>query len=221
MSSFNYNCSQVSDGTMKKTEGDSIVVDSNRRRFLESKGMSIERSVLVRLDYNSEDFCRYSVVDDTAAGEGMVRDGRIADGLATQTKNLALFLPLADCIGVVLYDPEHEACMLTHLGRHNLEQRGGEKSVEFMVTQFGTNPSKLEVYFSPSAGKANYPVFSFDGQSLAEVALAQLGASGVTRSNITLSSIDTTTDDRYFSHSEFLKGHCPTDGRFAIAAWLS
>ncbi len=206
---------------MKKTAVDSTVVDSNRRQFLESEGASLEHSILVQLDYNSDDFCRYDVIDETAVGEGMTRDGRIADGLATQAKNLALFLPLADCIGVVLYDPEHEALMLTHLGRHNLEQRGGEKSVKFMMAQFATNPSKLEVHFSPSAGKANYPVFRFGGQSLAEVALAQLGAAGVNRSNITLSPIDTTIDERYFSHSEFLKGDRPSDGRFAVVTWLT
>lgn len=204
---------------MKKVGADSTMVDDNRRRFLEREGASLEHSVLVQLDYASENFCRYDVVDGSAAGEGMIRDGRIADGLATTEKNVALFLPLADCIGVVLYDPEHEALMLTHLGRHNLEQLGGRKSVEFMVARFDTDPTKLEIHFSPSAGKENYPMFSFGGKSLAEVAVEQLVTTGVKQGNIELSPIDT-TDENYFSHSQYLKGHRPTDGRFAIAAWL-
>ncbi len=206
---------------MKKADADPVAVDSNRRRFLEREGVVPEQTVLVHLSYDSEDFTRYGVVNETDAGDGITHDVKqIADGLATQTKNLALFLPLADCIGVVLYDPVHQAVMLTHLGRHNLEQQGGQKSVEFMAMRFGSDPGQLEVYFSPSAGKENYPVFSFDGQSLADVALAQLTTAGVKRTNITLSPIDTTTDQEYFSHSQYLKGKRANDGRFAIVARL-
>lgn len=205
---------------MKRSGANKVVVDENRRAFLEQRNLSLEKSVLVQLDYDSDNFCRYDVIDETAAGEGIVRGGRIADGLATQTKGLALFLPLADCVGVVLYDPEHVALMLTHLGRHNLEQNGGQRSVEFMIDEFGTDPSKLKVFFSPSAGKENYPVFSFDGKSLAEVAVIQLQTAGVRLENIEVSPIDTTEDLSYFSHSEFLKNHRKNDGRFAVVAWL-
>ena len=213
--------SEVKDGTMKRNGAEVAVVDKNRQVFLKANAMELDDAVLVQLDYNTEDFCRYAVIDSSAAGEGLVREGRIADGLATQEKGLALFLPLADCIGVVLYDPEHEVLMLTHLGRHNLEQNGGQKSVEFMKEQFGSKPENIEVYFSPSAGKENYPVFSFGGKSLAEVAMSQLEAAGVKSENIELSAIDTTKDKRYHSHSEFLKGNRTDDGRFAIAAMLT
>ena len=110
--------------------------------------------------------------------------------------------------------------MVTHLGRHNLEQHGGQKSVEFMMKKFNTSPGKLEIHFSPSAGRENYPLFSFGGKSLAEVAVEQLTAAGVRSETIELSLIDTTIDERYFSHSQYLKGRRPSDGRFAIISWL-
>ena len=213
--------STVKDGTMKRDSASVSQVDNNRRLFLEKYSSSPDESVLVQLDYNSDDFCHYESVDDTAAGEGMARDGRIADGVATQAKHLTLFLPLADCIGAVLYDSEHEALMLTHLGRHNLEQNGGQKSVEFMTSTYGTHPENLEVWLSPSAGAENYPLFSFEGRSLQDVTLEQLIQAGVLESNIELSNIDTTKDENYFSHSEFLKGNRQTDDRFAVVAWLS
>lgn len=213
--------STATDGSMKRSGDDAAAVDASRRRFLLEHGTSLEQSVLVQLDYDSDDFCRYSLVDASAAGEGMLRPGRIADGLATRTSGLVLFLPLADCIGAVLYDPEHWALMLTHLGRHNLEQDGARRSVEFMVKAFGTNPRRLEIHFSPSAGKQNYPFFAFGNKSLAEVAVEQLRVAGVPRQTIQLSSVDTTTDQNYFSHSEFLKGNRVSDGRFAVMAKLS
>ncbi len=211
--------SQVKDGTMKDGAS-SAKIDENRRVFLEKNSLSLQKSVLVRLDYDSEDFCRYDVVDEVAPGEGMVRDGRIADGLATQTKALTLFLPLADCIGAVLYDPEHKALMLTHLGRHNLEQNGGQRSVEFMAEKFNTNPANLQISLSPSASAENYPLFTFENRGMQEVVVRQFVAAGVQPSNIAQSSTDTTTDTNYFSHSEFLKGNREIDGRFAVVAWL-
>lgn len=207
------------DGSMSKAVS-TDERDKNRRNFLAKNNMAPENTVLVQLDYNSEDFCRYDVANVDAAGEGMVRKGRIADGLATQAKDLALFLPLADCVGVVLYDPEHEALMLTHLGRHNLEQHGGQKSVEFMTEQFGTDPVKLEVWLSPSAGAESYPLYAFDNKSIQAVTVEQLETADVRNEHIESSSIDTTRDENYFSHSEFLKGNRESDGRFAVAAML-
>lgn len=213
--------STVHDGTMKRVNAMQLdEVKENWRKFLEVHNTSLERSILLQFDYDHSSFCHYEAVDESAAGEGILRDGRLADGLATQTKNLALFLRLGDCIGAVLYDSEHEAVMLSHLGRHNLEQNGGQKSVEFMRQAFGTNPARLEVYFSPSAGAENYPLFDFDNKSLAEVAINQLCAGGARRENIKLSPVDTTTSENYFSHSEYKKGHRKTDGRFAIMAMM-
>lgn len=212
--------SKVNDGTMKRVGNNLLEVDTNRQKFLDKHGASLERAVLVQLDYDSEEFCRYSVVDAGKAGEGMVREGRIADGLATREKGLMLFLPLADCVGAVLYDPTHEALMLTHLGRHNLEQNGGQKSVEFMTKQFGTDPSNIEVTLSPSAGAEHYPLHTFDNKSLQEVTCEQLISGGVLPGHITRSAVDTTKDAGYFSHSEYLKGNRESDGRFAIVAAL-
>ena len=213
--------STISDGSMKRVGEDTRTVDQNRHRFLLQYDTNPERSVLVQLSYDSGNFCRYDVVDESAAGEGMVRPGRIADGLATQKKNLALFLPLADCNGVVLYDPEHAAIMVTHLGRHNLEQRGGQHSVEFMTHQFSADPSKLHAYFSPHAGAERYPLYAFDGRSIGDISRDQLVQAGLRHDNIVDAKIDTTDDDRYYSHSEFLKGNQQSDGRFAVLAMLS
>lgn len=205
---------------MKGGEDDVSMIDRNRQAFLQTIESSPEEAVRVQLDYDSHDFCRYSVVDASAKGEGMTRNGRIADGLVTTCRRLALFLPLGDCIGAILYDSQHNALMLTHLGRHNLEQNGGANSVAYMVARYGTDPSNIEVVLSPAAGSGNYPLYAFMGKGLADVATKQLMAAGVLASHIIWSSVDTTTDRRYFSHSEYLKGRRQTDGRFAIVAML-
>jgi copper oxidase (laccase) domain-containing protein len=214
--------SVVDDGTMKKVgHADPEQVDENRIAWLGRHGVDIKQTVLVSLDYATDDFCHYSFVDQTMTGDGMTRRSTMTnDALATHASHVALFLPLADCVGAVLYDPMTKILMLSHLGRHNLEQHGGQKSVEYLAKEHTVDPKNLLVWLSPSAGKENYPLFNFDHTSLQQVTIEQMLAAGVYKENITPSNIDTTKCQEYFSHSEYKKGHRQTDGRFAVLAMI-
>jgi len=210
--------STTADGSMS-TVPDTETVRKNREAFLRAHGMSLKDSVLVRLKYEGDNYRRYLEVTVDDAGDGMNRESTIiADALFTREKNLALFLPLADCIGAVIEDREQGIIGLSHLGRHNLLQDGGRETIRYMIEQFGSRPEDLFVTLSPSAGQENYPLFDFDNRSLQDVAIEQLMSADITREHITPSLIDTTVDEIYFSHSQFLKGNRETDGRFAIAA---
>lgn len=214
--------SSVNDGTMKKVGyTDPEEVDDNRERFLSQNNIPVNQAVLVQLDYDTNDFCRYYKVGKSEAGDGVAYHSTIAsDGLATNEKNLALFLPLADCVGAVIYDPLKKVLMLSHLGRHNLVQDGGRKSIEFLQHEYNIKPEDLEAWLSPAAGESNYPLFDFKNKSLQDVSKEQLISAGVKKEKIEISSIDTTKDHGYFSHSEFLKGNRLLDGRFAIAVMI-
>lgn len=214
--------STISDGTMKR--GGSVepsVVDTLRHKFLQKNKMNSDNTVLVQLAYEGDDYCRYHEVNHTDAGAGIAHPAQlVSDGLLTRTQGLALFLPLADCIGVVLHDPVTSSLMLSHLGRHNLEQKGGQKSVEFMCEKTGASAQDIKVWLSPAAGPENYPLFSFNNHGMHEVAKEQLIDAGIQETHITASRIDTTKDHDYYSHSEFLKGHRNEDGRFTVVAML-
>lgn len=216
-----YFASTVSDGSMKPVNGDGADVRANRKRFLDSKGIDINQSTLLHLTYGGENYTRYLTVDGGLLGDGIVRESTIeVDALVTTDPNHALFLPLADCIGAVIHDPVKNVLMLSHLGRHNLEQQGGAKSIRYLVEKFAVDPKDMTVWLSPAAGQQNYPLFSLDNRGMHDVATEQLIRAGVPESNITRSSSDTTTDDKYFSHSQFLKGNRETDGRFAVVAMM-
>lgn len=210
-------------GSMKTKDSRDIErVRAARTAFLAEHNIALNDTTLVHLTYESDNFCRYQAVDKTLKGDGLTRSPSVeVDGLVATEPGHALFLPLADCIGAVLHDPTKNILMLTHLGRHNLEQNGGTTSVEYLVKQHGIDPNDLIVWLSPAAGKENYPLFAFDGRSLHDVATDQLQAAGVVNKNITASPIDTTKDKDYYSHSEFLKGHQKTDDRFAVAVVMN
>jgi copper oxidase (laccase) domain-containing protein len=155
-------------------------------------------------------------------GKGIVpgTDIEVYDALMTTQPGIALFLPLADCVGAILYDPTKKVLMVSHLGRHNIEQQGALKSVEYMKDNAGVEPNNLKVWLSPSAGKENYPLFAFDNKSQQDVVLEQLKEAGVSAANIETANVDTTTSEDYFSHSQYLKDNSKPNGRFAIVAML-
>jgi len=214
--------STATDGDMLprgKTGVELEKVRTNIANFLEKNDMNIAQSCRVCLEYDRADFRRYMVVGYENAGAGYGdKDIAVADGLATRTKNLALFLALADCLGAVLFDPENAALMMTHLGRHATEQHGAAASVEFMTKKFNTDPSQLRIWLSPSAGAENYPLWAFDNRSQRDVNVEHFIAAGVQPENIIGEDIDVTTDPNYFSHSNFLKGLQKSDDKFAIVA---
>jgi copper oxidase (laccase) domain-containing protein len=214
--------STIADGSMKSTNLPYRSILPTRTAFLEKHALRPGDTTLVRLTYGGDNYTRYSIISDKDKGDGMTRDATIvADALVTTTPGHALFLPLADCIGAVIHDPKKNILMLSHLGRHNLEQFGGTKSIEFLVENFQCDPKDITVCLSPAARKDNYPLFAFDNRSMHDVATEQLLTGGIAVEHITSSSVDTTKDTTYFSHSEYLKGHRDTDGRFAVVAVMN
>ena len=211
--------SKVDDGSMGK-ESENVL--ANRSGFLASHSISPEQTVLVHLVYKGDNYCRYDEVNSSDGGDGITHSPtRVNDALFTRESGVALFLPLADCVGVVLVDEKQHVLGVSHMGRHNLEQSGARRSVEYMQSQFGSNAADITIYMSPAASKKNYPLFAFANRSMHEVAYEQFVEAGILPQKIQTATEDTTTDPKYFSHSEYLKGHRETDGRHALVAQLT
>lgn len=212
--------SDVSDGNMKVVPtmepSEIALARQNRLKALKAIGLSGSSTALVRVSYELDDFCKFTALD---APGGYCIDNDLdvpfSDGLLTTVSELGLLLPLADCLGVVLYNAQHHALMMVHCGRHTLLQEGALKAVRFMEKQVGARPTKIHSWFSPCAGKENYPLFEAQNKSLQELAHEQLVQAGLSVASIQLSSLDTTTSSDFYSHSQG-----DTLNRFAICAKL-
>jgi len=215
--------STLLDGSMQSIHSGNLAqANQSRTDFLNKNGIQPEATTLVRLKYEGDDYCRYATIDDTFKGDGIVRESTVVnDALVVTRPQHALFLPLADCIGAVLHDPVKNILMVSHLGRHNLEQYGGTRSVEFLQEHHGVNPQDVTIWLSPAAGKSSYPLFEFNNRSLHEVAMEQFIRAGIRAENIDISPIDSSQDANYYSHSQFLKGRRDNDGRFAVVAFMT
>lgn len=211
--------SSKGDGNMKFGIGDEADVRKNRQAFLSAANIDIDRTTLVAITYDTDDFTKYRVVDGDEKPAGMHSMDNVvhADALVTKEPHRALFLPLADCVGAIIYDPEHRVLMVSHIGRHSAEMDGGRRSVKYLQNTFSSDPAKLQVWLSPGVGRDTYPLHRFGGKGLQEVIIDQLHASGVLDNNIEASHIDTAKSKEYYSHSEYLKGN-DEQGRFAIVA---
>lgn len=215
--------SSNSDGNMKFGIGLADQVRTHRQQFLRSVGIPPEHTTLVSVTYDTDDFAKYRVATHHDKTTGMDDPEVIehADALAVDQPNHALFLPLADCVGAILYDPVRRVLMVSHLGRHSVEVSGGTRSAEYLQKTFQSDPRNIRVWLSPAVGNATYPLRAFGGKGLHEVIVQQLVAAGIPVDNIETSGVDTAQNEQYFSHSEFLKGNRDDPGRFAIVAMMT
>lgn len=206
--------SSMSDGSMK--DGAELLTPGalrNRDAFLAALGMDPAKAAVFYADFDDDDFCHYA-----EATPGLMPG---CDGVSTNKIGQPILLPLADCVGTVLYDPVRHAVMIAHLGRHSTEQEGGAKVVAYMADTYGSHPADLLVWLGPSPHGADYPLHAFDNRSFTDVLTGQLARAGVAAEHIEISTVDTSTNPQYYSHSQFLKGVQATDGRYALEVQLT
>jgi len=193
----------------------------NREKFLKHFAITPEQTTQVRVTFDAEHYRRYRVADADEKGAGLTKTyPEPADALVTAVPGHALILPLADCVGAILYDARQKILMVSHLGRHSTEEMGAQHSVEFLHKHYGTAPSDILVWLSPAVGEAQYPLRAFEGRGLQEVNIEQFLSSGIIPEHLEIASVNTAEHDDYYSHSEFLKGDNHKHGRFAIVAMM-
>ena len=219
--------SAVSDGSMlNRHDPDDSSVIENRRKFFDKHNVPFEKTIRLNTDLlkratvdHETNYCKFIPVDLSNAGDGMNGDSLIvADAIVTTQKDLPLMLPVADCVGAVLFDPVNTVLMMSHLGRHSLEQKGAVQAVHYLKEHFQTKPEEIQVWLTPAAGKDSYKIWALDNKGMKEATLEQLAEAGVLSSNIQDDSRHTTEDETLYSYSEFLKGHRNEDGDHMIAA---
>ena len=86
--------------------------------------------------------------------------GLTGDGLVTDLPGVLLAIQTADCLPVLLADPEHHAVGAFHAGWRGTLARIVEKGVGRMRKEFGSDPAKLLAAIGPGVGACCYAVGS-------------------------------------------------------------
>ncbi len=79
-----------------------------------------------------------------------------ADGIATDQKNLALIIQVADCQAFLFYDPTKKILSLLHAGWRGLASNAIQKHIDLLSKTWNTDPHDLFVYIAPSICAACY-----------------------------------------------------------------
>ena len=224
--------SSKDDGTMLNRIRDRHVAEvlENRRRFCDHIGVKYDDVVYHVISYGQgQTFDNIAEVTETDTVK-CNNEGIFADTLYTEAAGIGLFLPVADCIATVIYDPKRRALMLAHLGRHSTVVQLMSQAVRYFVER-GSRAKDLQIWMSPSITQKNYRMdyfnhandtnwYNFCRQTADGIYLDMQGfnrslaiQAGVPDENIFISPIDTADDPNYFSHSAG-----DTGGRFAVLA---
>ena len=226
--------SSKNDGTMlNRIRGRHVAeVLENRRRFCDQTGVKYDDVVYHVISYDQgqtfDNIAEATEADTTRHNN----EGIFADALYTEVAGVGLFLPVADCIATVIYDPKRRALMLAHLGRHSTIAKLMFQAILYFVKR-GSQVRDLQIWMSPSITQKNYRMDYFnyaddddwqnfchqkaDGFYLNMQGFNRSLAvqAGVPADNIFISPIDTADNPNYFSHSSGDVG-----GRFAVVACM-
>ncbi|MBA3954397.1 peptidoglycan editing factor PgeF [Candidatus Dependentiae bacterium] len=80
------------------------------------------------------------------------------DFLITNKTHVGLGIYTADCLPIVIYDPEHHAVALAHAGWMGSVQEIAVKAMQALEKTHGSQKNKVHVYFGPAAGVCCYIV---------------------------------------------------------------
>ena len=130
-----------------------------------------------------------------------------ADGQVTSRKNVALGMFAADCLPVLMADPEAGVIGAAHCGRRGLQKGVIGATIEKMVSK-GAQPERIVATLGPCICGDCYEV----GGDIAAAALQELAKAGVPADNIVSSRPRVNAATQYLSEDEELAGICAADG---------
>lgn len=211
--------STIEDKNMSYEWGERDEVRKHRKNFLTKLRIPVERSVFLQVQHGTK------IIEGSSslAGIGYFSSEAAikADAIVTKEKGLAMVILTADCIPAIFYDRANEIVCLAHISRKNSMLSFSQVIVSHLKRTFNTNPQDLRVFFGPSIKKKSYIIPEFpEGFDLIEENTSQLVLKGVRRENIVEDSIDTASQEEFFSHYRDVRAG-EKEGRFATVVMLT
>jgi len=128
----------------------------NYHRFCAAVGFDFHTLVASSQDHHT--FIRRVGHEQAGIGIWRPKDMQSVDGLITNEPNVTLITYYADCVPLYFLDPVKHAIGLAHAGWRGTVARIGEKMVEKMQEEFGSNPKDIIAAIGPSIGPCCYEV---------------------------------------------------------------
>lgn len=94
-----------------------------------------------------------------------------ADVILTDRPEVTLYMRFADCVPILLYDPQRHVVGLAHAGWLGTVRRAALAAIQAMQAEYGSNPADILAGIGPSIGPHHYEI----GPEVAEQVVAVFG----------------------------------------------
>lgn len=131
-------------------------VRENHRLFASALGYNPEKLVFS----NQVHLTNIHKVTKEDMGKGIIYESDILeiDGLVTNEPGIPLITFYADCVPLFFYDPIHKVIAMAHSGWKGTVAKIGEKMIQFMNKEYGSNPEEIVCAIAPSICQKCYEV---------------------------------------------------------------
>lgn len=225
------------DGNMSFKWGQFEDVIKNRTTWLNKLNIKPEQCVTAELEH----LTNIIDADQTLAGANILTANYSlkSDVLVTTENNLFLFLIVADCLPVLIYDPVQKVVGLVHASRVNTELNVIGQTINHLVNKYGCLPANLIIGGGPAINKCCYEFNNLDKvnkefwQNYLTISstktyyldfisknIEQIKQTGVLDSHIFMNTECTGHSNKFFSHYRDQKSGQSDTGRFAALIGL-
>jgi YfiH family protein len=122
-------------------------VHENRRRFFGMAGVGVSQIVVPSQVHGT---CVRKVESPSNPGD--------CDGLITDRPAVYLCVTTADCVPILVFEPQRRVIGAFHAGWRGTADAIVSEGVRMMVSEFGADPGRMLAFIGPSAGACCYEV---------------------------------------------------------------
>jgi YfiH family protein len=144
--------STAADGNMDERFSGRSVVMVNRRKILNQIGLN-PRLIIEGKQVHSD---RILILNDENTKMWYGNNIPGVDGFVTDQPDLGLVLKVADCVPVVMLDPNRPAFGVFHVGWQGAEKNIHLQGLQAFTDYYNTRPNEIKVWIGPSAKKCCY-----------------------------------------------------------------
>ncbi len=184
--------SSVDFGNMSFVHGEKNKVLVNRSRFARSLGVDPKSIISVQQEHGNKILVIDSGVLINQTEEIM------ADGLVTNKKNVALLIKTADCLPILLFDPQKEVIGLIHAGWKGVVSKIHVNAIANLRDSFDCRPENILVGIGPAICSGCY-----HGKiDLLKTVLVDYQRLGLKKENIETAGVCTFENKNFYSHQK-------------------
>lgn len=129
----------------------------NRKLLAEGTGIDIHRFTCANQCHSGN----VVIIDNASRGRGSVdKESAIpnADGMITNVERICLGVQVADCVPILLFDPEKRVIAALHSGWKGALRKIAVHAVEKMIQHYGCRAGNILAALGPSNGPCCYEV---------------------------------------------------------------